>query len=67
MDVEYFAERFDDLVEAVALGLVGNRDVVVSTIRAVLAGSLVLFDGPPGVGQTALTRGLAKASADAQS
>src|SRR5271154_5808636 len=58
--VVLFRKRVDDLREAVAKSVVGNRDVVDGVITCMLAGGHALLEGVPGLGKTMLVRTLAE-------
>ena len=56
-----FRTDFETLREEVAKVVVGQRDIVESTLIALVAGGHVLLEGVPGLGKTLLVRTLAEA------
>jgi MoxR-like ATPase len=54
-----FQERFQSITREVGRRIVGNAEVVHSTVTALLAGGHVLLEGIPGVGKTSLVHTLA--------
>ncbi len=58
--VVLFRKRVDDLRQAVAKSVVGNREVVDGVITCMLAGGHALLEGVPGLGKTMLVRTLAE-------
>jgi MoxR-like ATPase len=58
---DQFRADFETLREEVAKVVVGQRDIVESTLVALVAGGHVLLEGVPGLGKTLLVRTLAEA------
>jgi MoxR-like ATPase len=58
---DQFRTDFETLREEVAKVVVGQRDIVESTLIALVAGGHVLLEGVPGLGKTLLVRTLAEA------
>jgi MoxR-like ATPase len=58
-NIDLFRERFDRIKTEVGRRIVGNEDIVTSTITALLGGGHVLLEGIPGVGKTSLVHTLA--------
>jgi MoxR-like ATPase len=56
-----FRSDFETLREEVAKVVVGQRDIVESTLVALVAGGHVLLEGVPGLGKTLLVRTLSEA------
>jgi len=57
--IDQFRERFVRITKEVGLRIVGNEEIVESTVTALLAGGHVLLEGIPGVGKTSLVHTLA--------
>ena len=57
--IDQFRERFVRITREVGLRIVGNEEIVESTVTALLAGGHVLLEGIPGVGKTSLVHTLA--------
>ncbi|HLZ09438.1 MAG TPA: AAA family ATPase, partial [Chloroflexota bacterium] len=60
MTPEHFRSVARQLEEALAVAVVGQRDVVRGVLTAILAGGHVLLEGAPGLGKTLLVRTLAE-------
>ncbi|HKG22542.1 MAG TPA: AAA family ATPase, partial [Blastocatellia bacterium] len=58
--VDQYVGKFDALRAEVARVIVGQKDVVESTLLALMAGGHVLLEGVPGLGKTLLVRTLAE-------
>ncbi len=56
--IDHFQERFVRITKEVGRRIVGNEDIVASTVTALLGGGHVLLEGIPGVGKTALVHTL---------
>jgi MoxR-like ATPase len=59
MNLREFQERFDLIRREVGKVLLGQDDVVLHTLIAILSGGHVLVEGVPGLGKTLLVRALA--------
>src|SRR5215208_3014190 len=58
--VDQYVGKFDALRAEVARVIVGQKEVVESTLLALMAGGHVLLEGVPGLGKTLLVRTLAE-------
>ena len=58
-NIDQFRERFVRITREVGKRIVGNEEIVESTVTALLAGGHVLLEGIPGVGKTSLVHTLA--------
>jgi len=56
--IDLFRERFVRITREVGKRIVGNEEIVESTVTALLAGGHVLLEGIPGVGKTSLVHTL---------
>ena len=63
MNVTEFKERFELISREAGKVLLGQDDLILHTMIAVLAGGHVLIEGVPGLGKTLLARALSKAVA----
>ena len=59
-ELKLFAEKCKRIFEEVRKDMIGQREVVESTIAAIIAGGNVLLEGAPGLGKTRLVRSLGK-------
>jgi MoxR-like ATPase len=59
MDIAEYQARFDRIRQEAAKVLLGQDDLILHTLVAVLAGGHVLVEGVPGLGKTLLVRTLA--------
>ena len=59
-ELTLFAEKCKRIFEEVRKDMIGQREVVESTIAAIIAGGNVLLEGAPGLGKTRLVRSLGK-------
>ena len=59
-ELKLFAEKCAKIFEEVRKDMIGQREVVESTIAAIIAGGNVLLEGAPGLGKTRLVRSLGK-------
>jgi MoxR-like ATPase len=57
--IDLFRERFVKITQEVGRRIVGNEEIVSSTVMSLLAGGHVLLEGIPGVGKTSLVHTLA--------
>ncbi|HEX5216472.1 MAG TPA: MoxR family ATPase [Vicinamibacterales bacterium] len=57
--IDLFRERFVKITQEVGRRIVGNEEIVSSTVMSMLAGGHVLLEGIPGVGKTSLIHTLA--------
>jgi MoxR-like ATPase len=57
--IDLFRERFVKITQEVGRRIVGNEEIVSSTVMSMLAGGHVLLEGNPGVGKTSLIHTLA--------
>ena len=60
VELKLFAEKCKRIFEEVRKDMIGQREVVESTIAAIIAGGNVLLEGAPGLGKTRLVRSLGK-------
>ncbi len=60
VELKLFAEKCARIFEEVRKDMIGQREVVESTIAAIIAGGNVLLEGAPGLGKTRLVRSLGK-------
>jgi len=60
-DIELFSKKIGQIRDEIAKDLVGQTDVVDSTVIAMIAGGNVLLEGVPGVGKTRLVRSMGQA------
>ena len=60
VELKLFAEKCAKIFEEVRKDMIGQREVVESTIAAIIAGGNVLLEGAPGLGKTRLVRSLGK-------
>ncbi len=58
MNVQEFSQQFDLIRNEAAKVVLGQEDIIESTLLAVLAGGHVLIEGVPGLGKTLLARTL---------
>ncbi|HKY06404.1 MAG TPA: MoxR family ATPase [Blastocatellia bacterium] len=58
--VDSYVGKFDALKAEIGRVIVGQRDIVESTLLALMAGGHVLLEGVPGLGKTLLVRTLAE-------
>ncbi len=59
-ELKLFAEKCKRIFEEVRKDMIGQKEVVESTIAAIIAGGNVLLEGAPGLGKTRLVRSLGK-------
>lgn len=59
-ELTLFAEKCKRIFEEVRKDMIGQKEVVESTIAAIIAGGNVLLEGAPGLGKTRLVRSLGK-------
>ena len=59
-ELKMFAEKCRRIFEEVRKDIIGQEEVVQSTIAAIIAGGNVLLEGAPGLGKTRLVRSLGK-------
>ena len=59
-ELKLFADKCKRIFEEVRKDMIGQREVVESTIAAIIAGGNVLLEGAPGLGKTRLVRSLGK-------
>ena len=59
-ELALFAEKCKRIFEEVKKDMIGQEEVVQSTIAAIIAGGNVLLEGAPGLGKTRLVRSLGK-------
>jgi MoxR-like ATPase len=57
--IDLFRERFVRITQEVGKRIVGQEEIVASTVTSLLAGGHVLLEGIPGVGKTSLVHTLA--------
>ncbi len=60
VELKLFADKCKRIFEEVRKDMIGQREVVESTIAAIIAGGNVLLEGAPGLGKTRLVRSLGK-------
>ena len=60
-DIVFFAEKSKKILLEISKDMVGQQDVVINTVIALIAGGNVLLEGVPGVGKTRLVRSLGQA------
>lgn len=60
-DIVFFAEKSKKILSEISKDMVGQQDVVINTVIALIAGGNVLLEGVPGVGKTRLVRSLGQA------
>ena len=59
-ELKLFAEKCEKIFTEVKKDMIGQEEVVESTIAAIIAGGNVLLEGAPGLGKTRLVRSLGK-------
>lgn len=59
-EVEFFAQKSNEIISEIGKDLVGQSDVVENTVIAMISGGNVLLEGVPGVGKTRLVRSLGR-------
>lgn len=60
-DIVFFADKSKQILAEISKDMVGQQDVVINTVIALIAGGNVLLEGVPGVGKTRLVRSLGQA------
>ena len=60
-DVIFFAEKSKQILAEIGKDMVGQQDVVINAVIAMIAGGNVLLEGVPGVGKTRLVRSMGQA------
>jgi len=58
-EVAFFAKHFKAITDEVSRAIVGNEEIIRSTLTAILAGGHVLLEGAPGLGKTLLVKSIA--------
>lgn len=60
-NIKKFKETFDSLRQEISKVIVGQEEVINSTLAAIFSGGHVLLEGVPGLGKTLLVNSIAKA------
>ncbi len=60
-DIVFFAEKSKQILAEISKDMVGQQDVVINAVIALIAGGNVLLEGVPGVGKTRLVRSMGQA------